>query len=227
MSIGSLLRSASLILAIGVLVPSSVHGQRCSKGKPCGNTCIARNKTCHVGQGTAVWAPGADRVAPAPALETPREAPPSRAAVSPRAVTKAYCWVERIVDGDTFHCVGGRKVRLLLIDAPERDQGPFGSAATSVLRRLTPLNSELALEFDLDREDRYGRSLAYAYTRDGRMVNEEMARAGYAVVSVYPPNFKHVDRIRSAVAEAQRARRGLWSTSAFSCPPADHRRGRC
>jgi hypothetical protein len=25
----------------------------CSKGKPCGDTCIARNKTCHVGPGCA------------------------------------------------------------------------------------------------------------------------------------------------------------------------------
>ncbi len=25
----------------------------CSKGKPCGNTCIARNKTCHKGPGCA------------------------------------------------------------------------------------------------------------------------------------------------------------------------------
>jgi hypothetical protein len=27
--------------------------KRCKKGKPCGDTCIARNKTCHVGRGCA------------------------------------------------------------------------------------------------------------------------------------------------------------------------------
>ncbi|PCC70126.1 hypothetical protein SAMN02745121_03553 [Nannocystis exedens] len=27
----------------------------CSTGKPCGNTCIARNKTCHKGPGCACW----------------------------------------------------------------------------------------------------------------------------------------------------------------------------
>ena len=28
-------------------------GPVCKKGKPCGNSCIARNKVCHVGPGTA------------------------------------------------------------------------------------------------------------------------------------------------------------------------------
>ncbi|MBK1625207.1 hypothetical protein CKO32_16735 [Afifella marina DSM 2698] len=27
--------------------------KHCSKGKPCGNSCIARNKTCHKGPGCA------------------------------------------------------------------------------------------------------------------------------------------------------------------------------
>jgi micrococcal nuclease len=226
MGVGSLIKSCSLILAIAALFPASADAQRCSKGKPCGNTCIARNKTCHVGQGSAVWAPGAER----PASTAPGSLPdtlPSREEPAPAAGTTAYCSIERIVDGDTFRCAGGRRVRLLLIDAPERDQGPFGRVASAALRRLAPVSSEVVLEFDLVREDRYGRSLAYAYTRDGRMVNEEMARGGYALVSVYPPNVKYVDRIRAAAAEAQRARRGLWSTSAFSCSPADHRRKLC
>jgi len=28
-------------------------GPVCKKGKPCGNSCIARDKVCHVGPGTA------------------------------------------------------------------------------------------------------------------------------------------------------------------------------
>jgi hypothetical protein len=42
-------------------VPGSAHSapaaltccKVCSVGKACGNTCISRNKTCHVGQGCA------------------------------------------------------------------------------------------------------------------------------------------------------------------------------
>lgn len=32
-------------------------GPQCDKGKPCGNTCIAAWKECHVGQGTATTVP--------------------------------------------------------------------------------------------------------------------------------------------------------------------------
>jgi len=34
-------------------VPQQSCCKRCSKGKPCGNTCISRSKTCHVGRGCA------------------------------------------------------------------------------------------------------------------------------------------------------------------------------
>jgi micrococcal nuclease len=59
------------------------------------------------------------------------------------------------------------------------------------------------------------------------MVNEELLRAGVAVVSVYPPNVKYVDRFRAVSDSAQEARVGLWSGSAFECLPADSRAGRC
>ncbi len=37
------------------------------------------------------------------------------------------CVVQRIVDGDTFDCVGGPRVRMIGMDAPERSQRPFGT----------------------------------------------------------------------------------------------------
>lgn len=41
-------------IALAISYPASAEGQKiCRKGKPCGNTCIARNRTCHVGKGTA------------------------------------------------------------------------------------------------------------------------------------------------------------------------------
>ena len=41
------------VLAV-VLFPGVGEAQVCRTGKPCGNTCIARNLTCRVGPGTAV-----------------------------------------------------------------------------------------------------------------------------------------------------------------------------
>ena len=139
----------------------------------------------------------------------------------------ATCVVESVTDGDTLRCEGGRRVRLLLIDTPEMNQPPYGAAAREVLLAMAPPGARLVMEFDVQREDRYRRTLAYLYDGDGRMLNEEMARSGYALSLVYPPNVLHVDRIRAAVHDARRRRAGLWATPAFECAPVDHRAGRC
>jgi len=139
----------------------------------------------------------------------------------------APCVVASITDGDTFRCEGGRRVRLLLIDTPEMAQGEFGAAARDALSELLPVDTEVTLETDIDPEDQYGRTLAYVVLADGRVANEELLRAGFAVVYVFPPNVEHVDRFRAAVAEAQAARRGLWALDAFACLPSDFRAGDC
>lgn len=135
--------------------------------------------------------------------------------------------VDRIIDGDTIVCGGGERVRLLLIDTPERSQGPYGARATEALEDLLDEADVVRLERDIQPRDQYGRTLAYLWLPDGRMVNEEMARLGYAVPLTYPPNVQYVDRIVAAVASAREAERGLWSTTAFECTPREHRRGSC
>ena len=146
---------------------------------------------------------------------------------TPPALDGGTCVVQRVIDGDTFACADRRRVRLLLIDAPELDQAPYGYSARRQLASLLLLDSRVRLELDVDWQDRYGRTLAYVHLDDGRMVNVEMVRSGYALVSVYPPNVQYVERMRAAADSARAARRGLWSTSAFECRPADYRAGRC
>jgi micrococcal nuclease len=139
------------------------------------------------------------------------------------------CVVARdgIRDGDTLRCVDGQRVRLLMIDAPELGQGASGEAAGDALRALAPPGTRVRLETDVRERDRFERILAYAWLPDGRMVNEEMARSGYAVALVYPPNGHHADRIRAAVRQARAARRGLWADGGFDCEPREWRAGRC
>ncbi len=144
-----------------------------------------------------------------------------------RDTARTTCVVERVTDGDTIRCQGGRRVRLLLIDTPELDQGSFGRTAAETLRRLAPVGTSLRMEFDVRRTDRYDRTLAYLWTARGEMLNEQMVREGMAVVLVYPPNVKYVERLRTAADLAQRRKIGLWATSAFECAPRDHRAGRC
>lgn len=137
------------------------------------------------------------------------------------------CVVERVVDGDTLKCRGGRRIRLLLIDSPERNQKPFGKEATEQLARLLPNGSLARLEFDVSRLDRYGRTLAYVYDGKGLMANEEMIRSGFAVIAVYPPNVRHVERLRAAAEQARVTKRGLWARNGFECLPSRHRAKRC
>lgn len=136
------------------------------------------------------------------------------------------CVVQRVVDGDTFACRSGVRVRLLLIDAPESSQGGFGLRAKLALEELTPEGRAVELRYDVQESDRYGRALAHVYS-DGLWVNRALVRDGYALVAVYPPNVRGVEAMRAAADSARAEEAGLWRLEGFRCVPADHRRGRC
>ncbi|MGH7565371.1 MAG: thermonuclease family protein [Gemmatimonadota bacterium] len=142
------------------------------------------------------------------------------------AQVESSCVVERVSDGDSITC-GGERVRLLSIDAPELDQGPFGRAARAFLEAALPVGSHVRLVLDIERRDQHGRLLAYVYRGDGRMVNRMMARQGFALPLVVPPNVRHVEAIRAAADSARQSGVGLWAIDAFECSPADHRARDC
>jgi len=59
------MRFAFMIIA-SLVACESVTAQVCKKGKPCGNTCIAQDKVCHVGAGTARAAGSPPAAVPVP-----------------------------------------------------------------------------------------------------------------------------------------------------------------
>jgi micrococcal nuclease len=136
------------------------------------------------------------------------------------------CIVSQVVDGDTFHCGDGRKVRLIGIDSPERRQKPFGGSAGQALAGMLPPGTAVRLEYDLSAIDRYGRVLAYAWVGP-KFVNEAMVREGWAVLYTVPPNVKYADRFGLAQNEARARGTGLWAQNGFACLPRDYRRGVC
>jgi micrococcal nuclease len=136
------------------------------------------------------------------------------------------CVVGRVVDGDTFYCRDGRKVRLLGVDSPERGQGPAWREAREALVRLAPAGRRVRLEGDVATRDRYGRLLAWVWA-GGTLVNEAMVRDGWAVQYTVPPDVKYADRIGRAQNAARARRVGLWSSGGFGCLPRDYRRGAC
>lgn len=128
---------------------------------------------------------------------------------------RSSCTVERIVDGDTFVCEGGERIRLLLVDTPEMNDEPLGRLAREFVAQVLPPGTEVRLEIGVQERDRYGRLLAYVELPDGRMLNRVVAREGYAQVMVVPPNVEHVERIRAAVDSARREGVGLWRRQGF------------
>jgi hypothetical protein len=47
------MRALVILITLAVLPIPAEAQKNCVKGKPCGNTCIARDKVCHVGSGSA------------------------------------------------------------------------------------------------------------------------------------------------------------------------------
>lgn len=128
-----------------------------------------------------------------------------------------------VTDGDTVRVLRNEQnepVRLILIDTPETNDpnNPpecYGQEATNYLTWLLSLGGTLYLETDVTDRDRYDRLLRYAWLDFGGgevyLVNEVMARSGFAAQLTYPPDVKYEEQIRAAVRFARDHEYGLWS----------------
>jgi micrococcal nuclease len=136
--------------------------------------------------------------------------------------------VEKIYDGDTLAAfVDGHfeKIRLIGIDAPEMDQRPWGKASKICMKSLIATEDlRISLEYDVERRDKYGRLLAYIWTQDGKMVNEEVLEKGCAVLFTIPPNIKYVERFRAAQKRAQEYKAGTWGGNGLRERPYEYRK---
>jgi micrococcal nuclease len=139
--------------------------------------------------------------------------------------------VVRVVDGDTIKIeMNGHEeaVRLIGIDTPEskinkkakKDAAKtsydvetitaMGREAARYVRTLVRKGDMVGIEFDIQKRDKYNRLLVYAYLPDGKMLNEEIIKAGYANVMTYPPNVRYQERFVRAYREARDTKRGLY-----------------
>jgi micrococcal nuclease len=126
--------------------------------------------------------------------------------------------VAQVIDGDTVVLASGAHLRYIGIDAPEvrkrvagrwtLDPQPFSEAATWENRRLVE-GRTVRLEFDAERNDRYGRTLAYVFVGDV-FVNARLVEMGLARARAYPPDTRYRARLEAAQRAARAAGRGLW-----------------
>ena len=112
-----------------------------------------------------------------------------------------------VIDGDTIKLSDGNIVRYIGINTPEVDES-LGKEATEANKQLVE-NKRVRLEYDIQQIDKYGRTLAYVYT-DDIFVNAELVRLGYAEISTYGQNLKHLVLFVEYQYEALNNRRGIW-----------------
>lgn len=140
--------------------------------------------------------------------------------LSPKNTSDKYYRVTKVVDGDTFWIDDGTerglKVRLIGVDAPEtrrsarKEIGHYGEEAKKYVAQLL-IDKDVRLEYDVSPKDRYGRTLAYVYLRDGTFLNALLIKEGYATVLTVPPNVQHADDFVKYQREARSNSKGLWA----------------
>jgi len=127
--------------------------------------------------------------------------------------------VTYIFDGDTFRTRNGERIRLLGINTPEVAHNAQRQQAYSkkAKRRLTQLimGKPVRLRLDKEKKDKYGRTLAQVYLRDGRWVNDILVAEGLAHVYTFAPNFYWADALLRTEKTARTDMRGLWKSSRF------------
>lgn len=123
--------------------------------------------------------------------------------------------VKSVIDGDTIilEDISSTNVRYLGVDSPEvrsldAPGDPLSDEARRVNKNLVG-GKRVRLEFDKERFDPYGRTLAYVFVGD-IFVNEQILRNGLAKALIIEPNDMYSERLLKAEKEAKDGRSGIW-----------------
>jgi micrococcal nuclease len=147
---------------------------------------------------------------PAPPTEPPASNNPAKEVVSD---VQTYV-VSRAIDGDTLLLSNGERIRLIGVNTPEtvhpnKPVEYFGKEASAFTKREIE-GRKVRLEYDWQKQDRYGRTLGYVYRiPDDFFLNAEIIKQGYG--HAYTPfPFKYLDQFRQYEREARENKKGLW-----------------
>lgn len=139
------------------------------------------------------------------------------------ASTKKYgpYKVKRVVDGDTLlidYKGTDTRLRLIGVDTPESVHSDssrntvYGKRASDYTKKKLT-GKKVYLEFDTEDTDRYGRLLAYVYTKKGKryaMYNKTLVKQGLARAACYEPNHRYKSEFEKLQKQARKAKRGFW-----------------
>ncbi|MCR0293482.1 thermonuclease family protein [[Clostridium] innocuum] len=124
----------------------------------------------------------------------------------------------KCTDGDTAHfMIDGQDttVRFLAIDTPETIKPntpvqPYGKEASQYTCDALNSAKEIRLEYEKEKNDKYGRNLAWVFV-DDKLLQEQLIQKGYAKVAYLYGDYKYTGRLQEAEKKAKAERLGIWS----------------
>jgi micrococcal nuclease len=144
-----------------------------------------------------------------------------------KAPTGDIWTVTRVLSGQTVavKSQGGiaKRVRLLGISAPWREQEPWGNLARQRLEQLVE-DRPIILEFDQAQTERGNRLLAYLW-QGNTLINAQLVKEGYVLADSFAPNIKYETKLEMFEAEARLLEQGIWNPqNPMRIDPKDFRR---
>ncbi len=169
---------------------------------------------CHTNRKTGDYhCHGGAKAAPQPAYSTPAATSKPATSISTLAdvdqsdLDTFSGKVIAVHDGDTISVMNGSgplKIRLYGIDCPENGQA-FSNKAKSFTSQQAFGKTVIVIPYE---KDRYGRTVADIVLPDGKTLNHEITKSGYAWwFQKYAPKD---DTLPDLEREAKAAKRGLW-----------------
>ena len=149
----------------------------------------------------------------------PKENREERSEREPRTENYEFYYVTKVIDGDTLIAnVKGTKttIRLIGVNTPEvdaslREVECFGEKPSREAKKML-FGKQIRIEKDSSQGDfdKYGRTLAYVFLKDGTFFNEYMIKEGYAYEYTYNLPYKYQDQFKKSQDVAERKEKGLW-----------------
>ncbi len=117
-------------------------------------------------------------------------------------------FVERVIDGDTIFLSTQERVRLIGINAPEKNQACFEESFQML--KLLIEQKNISMLRDISEKDKYGRLLRYVFV-ENENINLIMVQKGFAFSFPFEPDVKFVEQFNNAELVSKKSGNGcLW-----------------
>lgn len=132
---------------------------------------------------------------------------------APSTSSKVY-EVAEVLTGDTFRLTTGTVVAYSSIVAPplahpDLKVREYGKQALEFNRALL-LGKRIRVEFGSRIKNAEGIYQGFIFLEDGTFANLKMVEAGFAKLSIVPPNLQYAEELRRAAQHARHDGQGLW-----------------